>query len=351
MPFTVIPPAPSITSFSPTSGSAGEAIAISGSNFTGATSVQFNGVNAAQFTVQSATQISAIVPIGCSSGLITVKTPGGIAYSATGFTVAATGAIALSVQDEGNTITTQATAINFVGAGVIASNTGGVITVTIPGGGGTSGGGSSAYPQQILNSSPYVYLRLNESSGTVAVDSSINHRDGTYSGSFILGVPGSLSNDPDTAVRFNGGSISFPGGEISSPPIFTLECRFKTTNYGGLFGFGGSGGYDRDLFVRSDGKLSFFIYAYTSLVSPLPYNDGAWHTVSAVLHSGGTELWADGNLVASNTTSGSYIYSGKWTVGRGGYGGDFIGTIDEASINHARISQSEIQTRHQMAAL
>lgn len=44
----------------------------------------------------------------------------------------------LDVKDEGTTVVTAATAINFVGAGVTASNVGGVAQVSIPGGGGGS---------------------------------------------------------------------------------------------------------------------------------------------------------------------------------------------------------------------
>src|SRR5262249_38966239 len=51
---------PTITSFSPTSGIAGANIVITGTNFTGATTVAFNGASAS-FTVNSATQITAQV--------------------------------------------------------------------------------------------------------------------------------------------------------------------------------------------------------------------------------------------------------------------------------------------------
>lgn len=43
----------------------------------------------------------------------------------------------LTVNDEGTNLTTSATSINFVGAGVTATNTGGAVTVTIAGGGGS----------------------------------------------------------------------------------------------------------------------------------------------------------------------------------------------------------------------
>jgi hypothetical protein len=81
--------APVILSFSPTSGSVGMPVVITGTNFTGATAVVFNGV-AAGFATNSATQITAIVPAMATTGPITVTAPGGTAQSAANFTVQVT---------------------------------------------------------------------------------------------------------------------------------------------------------------------------------------------------------------------------------------------------------------------
>jgi IPT/TIG domain len=78
--------APTITSFSPTSGPVGATVTINGTNFTGATSVKFNGVSAT-FIVNSATKITATVPTGATTGRISVTTPGGTATSTSDFTV------------------------------------------------------------------------------------------------------------------------------------------------------------------------------------------------------------------------------------------------------------------------
>jgi hypothetical protein len=80
---------PTISGFSPASGGAGARVTISGTNFTGARSVEFNGTTAS-YTVSSATRISASVPAAASSGPIKVTTPGGTATSSSPFTVTAT---------------------------------------------------------------------------------------------------------------------------------------------------------------------------------------------------------------------------------------------------------------------
>lgn len=79
--------APSITSFTPTSGPVGTVVTINGSAFTGATSVKFGGRAATTFSVNSATKITATVPAGAVSGKITVTTPSGSGTSSTSFTV------------------------------------------------------------------------------------------------------------------------------------------------------------------------------------------------------------------------------------------------------------------------
>src|SRR6185295_9132000 len=79
-------PAPSVTGFSPTSGSTGTAVVLTGAGFSSASAVSFNGTNAS-FTVNSSTQITATVPTGATSGTISVIAPGGLATSGSSFTV------------------------------------------------------------------------------------------------------------------------------------------------------------------------------------------------------------------------------------------------------------------------
>jgi hypothetical protein len=76
---------PAITSFSPASGRAGEVITINGTNFAGISSVTFNGTEA-QFTANSTTLLSALVPAGASSGPITITNGFGNATSVSPFT-------------------------------------------------------------------------------------------------------------------------------------------------------------------------------------------------------------------------------------------------------------------------
>ncbi|MFC0878245.1 YDG domain-containing protein [Saccharicrinis sp. FJH2] len=77
-------PPPTITSFTPTSGTTGTTVTITGTNFTGTTAVSFGGTNATSFNVVSPTSITAVIASG-ASGDVSVTTPDGTATLA-GFT-------------------------------------------------------------------------------------------------------------------------------------------------------------------------------------------------------------------------------------------------------------------------
>ena len=79
--------APTVAGFVPMAGPVGTRVTLTGTYFLGATAVRFNRVSAVEFEVVSGTSIEAVVPLGASSGPISVVTPGGTAVSAEPFTV------------------------------------------------------------------------------------------------------------------------------------------------------------------------------------------------------------------------------------------------------------------------
>jgi len=79
--------APTIISFTPTTACQGDQVTITGTNFTGATSVQLGSAAAKSFTVVNATTINAIVDYNAASGMIKVTTPGGLGTSSSSLTI------------------------------------------------------------------------------------------------------------------------------------------------------------------------------------------------------------------------------------------------------------------------
>lgn len=81
-----------ILTLTPLSGPIGTVVQIDGLNFTGATTVEFNGTAATSFTVVNDRLITATVPVGATTGKVMVSTPaqptgGGDAESFSDFTV------------------------------------------------------------------------------------------------------------------------------------------------------------------------------------------------------------------------------------------------------------------------
>jgi hypothetical protein len=80
--FTINGVTPTIAALSPSSGSAGTSVAITGTNFTGATAVSFGTTPATSFQVISATSITAVSPVGTGTVDVKVTTPNGTSATA-----------------------------------------------------------------------------------------------------------------------------------------------------------------------------------------------------------------------------------------------------------------------------
>jgi hypothetical protein len=141
---------PTISSFTPTSGCAGSLplVTITGTNFTGVTSVLFNGTAVASYSVVNATTITATPAAGTTSGMITVTTAAGTATSGSAFTVNPAPTTPVTVSGGGT----------FCGSAVLTATggTGGTIYWE----GTTSGGTSTATPSssQVVSTSGTYYF-------------------------------------------------------------------------------------------------------------------------------------------------------------------------------------------------
>ncbi len=94
------PSVPTITSFTPTSGSIGTTVTINGTNFSTTpanNTIAFNGTTAV-VTASTTTSITTTVPAGATTGTITVTVVGNTATSATNFTVTASPVITITTQ-------------------------------------------------------------------------------------------------------------------------------------------------------------------------------------------------------------------------------------------------------------
>lgn len=206
--------------------------------------------------------------------------------------------------------------------------------------------------------------RLNETTGTALADDTGNGFGATASASGVTyGVPGALAGDP--AVTFDGASgCAVAATSSADPQSFSIEAWFRTTTAGGsIIGFNPVGStafpgspYDRGVFMRDDGRLSFMVYpnSFSTVTTAAPYHDGVWHHVVATLGPDGQKLYVDGALAASNANTVAYGYSGYWRIGCNNMstwpGAPtnpwFTGTIDEVAVYQGELDAATIAYRH-----
>ena len=245
LPFTVLPPAPTLANLSPSSGPIGTSVTITGTNLTGTTSVSFNG-SSASFVVNSATQITATVPAGASTGLVTVNTPGGLSNGIT-FSVTApaptltnlspsSGPVGTSVTITGTGLM-GATAVSFNGtAATFAVVNTGTLTATVPAG-ATSGSVTVTTPGGPSNGLPFTVTipattitALSPTSGPVGSGVIITGTNLTgatgltfngVSASFVVNSATQITTNVPTGATTGSVVVSTPGGP-SNGLLFTV---------------------------------------------------------------------------------------------------------------------------------
>ncbi len=128
--FTYTASAPTVTSISPGSGpsAGGTSVTVTGTGFTGASAVKFGATNAASFTVDSATSITAVSPAGSGTVDIAVTTAAGTSATSAAdrfsFAVATTEIALISSQNPSSfgqsvTFTAKVTAPSDTPAGTV----------------------------------------------------------------------------------------------------------------------------------------------------------------------------------------------------------------------------------------
>ncbi|SMQ72678.1 PKD repeat-containing protein [Plantibacter sp. VKM Ac-1784] len=226
---------------------------------------------------------------------------------------------------------------------------------------------ADAYGAAVFGLDPALYWRLNETSGSTAVDAGPTESNGLYFGQVTKGANGAISGVDNRAAQFtsNGwdeGGVSSQSS-YSNPTSYAMEAWFQTTSTQGgkVIGFGsnqtgGSGGYDRHVFLRPDGKLVFGTWTgqENTITSQAAVNDGQWHHVVAQQSAAGMKLFIDGSSVGTNPQTGAQDYTGYWRVG-----GDnawqgsvpyFNGKIDEVAVYNAPLTDAQV-TQHRELGL
>jgi hypothetical protein len=222
---------------------------------------------------------------------------------------------------------------------------------------------ADAYGKAVYNDGATSFWRLDETSGTVAADSTDNSTDGTYVGGVTQGAAGALGA-VGNAATFDGSTANVVSqNAINGPSTYATELWFKTgTNNGGkLIGFGNaqsgtSGNYDKQVYMLNDGRLVFGVYngGFDTVYSSAAYNDNQWHHLVAQQGAGGMAMYLDDHLVGTNPQTNNQVYGGYWRVGGDNLGAwpdrpntdYFAGTIDEVAIYALPLTPAQVDAHY-----
>ncbi|MET8680102.1 IPT/TIG domain-containing protein [Streptomyces sp. NPDC004647] len=196
-----------MASLNPTQGpaSGGNPVVITGTNFTGATSVKF-GTKSAGFTVDSATQITATAPSGTGSVGVTVTTPGGVTTPVPYFYI-------------NPPIKSSLSSISGPLAGATTSVVGANLTTASS---VTFGAVGSATPTVVNDSTLNVTAPTATVPGTVPV--TVTTTGGTTNGLFFtyVDVPAVGTISPATGPESGGTAVTVPGTGLSTAQNVTF---------------------------------------------------------------------------------------------------------------------------------
>ena len=247
--------APTITGFSPGSGTIGTTVTVTGANFSttpSANSVTFNGA-AATVSAATTTSLTVAVPIGATTGPISVTVGGQTATSSTNFTVTqpaptitgfspGSGPVGTAVSITGTNFSTTPAAngvtfFNNVAATVSAATTTS-LTVTVPGGAATgvikvTVGGQTATSSNnftVTTVPPPTITSVSPSSACVGTAVAIT---GTNFGATAAADTVSFNGTPAIVNSGNSTSISttVPGGATSGTLTVTVGGQSATGTF------------------------------------------------------------------------------------------------------------------------
>jgi hypothetical protein len=222
--------APTVTSFTPSTGPAGTTVTITGTEFNSITSVRFNGVNAS-FTVNSTTSITATVPSGASTGAITVVNGSGTGTSGTNFTVTlppsisgfspSSGGVGSSVVITGTNFT-GATAVSFNGTAAASFTVNSSSQITAVVGTGTTTGNIIVVTPSGADTSVTPYTVIADLIVSTSATVSGTYNSITVTGTGVATLGGTLTALGNTVIQ-TGGTINFGTEVLSGIGNFTAQ--------------------------------------------------------------------------------------------------------------------------------
>jgi hypothetical protein len=215
------------------------------------------------------------------------------------------------------------------------------------------------YEDAVLANNPYAYYRLDETSGTVAADSSGNSRNGAFVNAPTLGQSGPLTQPGNTAVRFTSTgaqyvNIPLPFGGAGWTEI-TVEAWINilglTGDFQAIVSSTGSGFVHFQAFQFGGANVVYGSPGSANLPILAPSPNTGWRHVVMTSKPGEQKLYVDGDLVGSDTAAVNQIgAAASIRIGSGFSNGRFFeGLIDEVAIYQTALTEAQVDAHYAAA--
>ena len=215
------------------------------------------------------------------------------------------------------------------------------------------------YVETVLQDKPVAFWQLNETSGTVAADSSGNGINATIETGVTIGEPGIPAGGGSFLFNGSSGYLSVPQAtQLALSSQGTVEVWAKPTSLGvdqDFIGIGTTANYTNNGYrcrINSSNQADL-IYASADQLSGGSVSANEWaQFVFTFTESGASQIFINGALVASG--GADYSYSAGSPVG-GGIGVDindgtlieyFNGYLSNISVYNTVLSASRIQAHY-----
>lgn len=219
---------------------------------------------------------------------------------------------------------------------------------------------TAVYADLVKADSPTVYYRLDETSGSTAVDSSGNMIDAAHVSTPTLGLAGAIVSDAaSSAYGFDGSgdSLTVPDSAALRPSQLTLEAWVNPTDRSGfkiIFLKSSTVKWDDGYgLYQSDGQLFFFVNDWKAnrVSVDLPAGGGSYSHVAATYDGASLRIYLDGLLEDELTYSQPINHSNApLVIGGSTAGFRFAGSLDELAMYGTALSADRIFTHARTGA-